>query len=268
MTQTVEENGAWLKQSACSGVLLYGYGLFHHERAKMKYGYWGAVLVLAVLPAVCSWALAGTSRVVGPGQALNEQMQEHYAWPMGTWGLVNAPCRQNAWQPWFSERVSDVIHFELAPTNLDEVNGLLAQLSAIDIRVKQVILNPGKEPYALGFVTALEEGNGLPMIFSIGSQLQNDLWFDRLEDGKFGVYEYHEAPRALPPTMAIYVGHDLIDLNKLQISPNVRVSVAELGPEQVAEWGERLAPLREFVAAHEARQAEHQLIPEAVRRRD
>ncbi|MEM9418303.1 MAG: hypothetical protein AAGA25_04495 [Planctomycetota bacterium] len=212
--------------------------------------------------------MAGTSLAAEPGKPLGEQAQELYDWPLGTLDLVNAPCRQYAWNHWFSEHANDVIHFELAPADLDELNGLIALLSAIEAPVKQVILYPGIGPITLNRFSKRQEGERLPAEFAIGSQPRVDRWFEHLEDGKFGIHQYDQPPRALPPTLSIHVGHDLVELDQLRISPNVKVMAHQLRPDQEEEWGELMAPLRAFAAAHEEKRAEYLQVPEAVRRND
>jgi hypothetical protein len=121
-----------------------------------------------------------------------------------------------------------------------DVNHLLKSLAGIKTTNATLRLNPGKQATALGFSTVLAKTNQTAAVFSVGNQSLLHEWYQRLPEIKpgvrrFGVTEFTNAPDSLPPTLTLYVGHQAIDLQKLQIPDTVMVvadvKAAEKGTE-------------------------------------
>ncbi|MFT5126970.1 MAG: hypothetical protein ACI8W8_000568 [Rhodothermales bacterium] len=178
---------------------------------------------------LCVSAISSTSQVASEGQLLPKAVVETYGWPEGVLDLVNDPLRSNGWNPWFSEWPNDVNHYEVNLREHHDLDKIIQKLSAIRCDVVRIQLDPGTEPGALGFTTSLPKGNGTAAIFAIGSQKIIDQWFrglPEIEPGvrKFGVQRYTESPKALPPTLTLFVGHRAIDLEKLAVPARIEVS--------------------------------------------
>lgn len=117
--------------------------------------------------------------------------------------------------------------------SVEEMNHLIMKLAAIRNSDSQVRLNPEKEGRSLSFGFQLEEGRRPTAMFSIGDQKKINQWFEHLEktlgsDAKpvartFGVHRYTEPPKALPPTLTLYLGNENFDLEKLRFPPNIKV---------------------------------------------
>ncbi len=63
---------------------------------------------------------------------------------------------------------------------------------------------------------------------AVGNQEALNFWFDRLKkdaDGLrvFGVHRYEKPPVAMVPTLTIFVGHKVVDLDQLKVPAKVRV---------------------------------------------
>ena len=104
-----------------------------------------------------------------------------------------------------------------------DVNRLLKKLAAVKFPMKHVHLSHLKEPRGLGWVTQLPEGNQNAVIFSLGDQSRINEWYGRVRK-PFGVMEFLAAPVAVPPTLTIFVQHEAIDLQHLQIPDGLDVS--------------------------------------------
>lgn len=218
------------------------------------------VAVLTLLPAVAGHAMSSTDQVAWPDKPLGATWEQNQGWPAGTLGFVNDPCRQNAWRPWFSEWPNDVIYFEMSPGDMDGLNALLEKLAEIEGDTRRVVLSAKAEPRALGFTTVLEKNNGVPAVFALGSQKRLNEWYNRLPPGgEFGVHRFDEAPEALPPTLTIYVGHALVNLDQLRIPLTIDVGVEPVRrnakDQSEAEPDPARTRLGEYVAAHTEKQA-------------
>jgi hypothetical protein len=180
---------------------------------------------------LCVFAMSSTSQIAAEGQLIPKASVETHGWPAGVLDLVNDPLRSDGWNPWFSEWPNDVNHYEMKLHGQDDLEQIIQKLVAIRCDVVRIRLDPGKEPSALGFTTELPKGNGAAAVFAIGSQKIIDQWYLRLpeiEPGirKFGVHRYTECPKALPPTLTLFVGNSGIDLAKLKVPMRIQVSDA------------------------------------------
>ncbi|MEZ6054008.1 MAG: hypothetical protein R3C02_21870 [Planctomycetaceae bacterium] len=108
------------------------------------------------------------------------------------------------------------------------MNRLLARFAKIESENLQLILTPYEEPSGYGWVGRLPAGNATPIMFSLGDQSRIDQWYERLPEGKFGVMEFEQAPVAVPPSLTLFVGHKLIDLDQLVIPPRIQVRSGNL----------------------------------------
>jgi hypothetical protein len=143
-------------------------------------------------------------------------------------GPHHDPIRTGGWNPWFSEWPNDVQHFTFKLHNTDDANRLIRQLAKIPRKV-ELKLNPGREPGALGFMSALKAMNGHAALFSLGNQKRIDEWFARLPQDEhgvrtFGIQRHTNAPVALAPTLTFYVSSGRIELEKLEIPGRVNVT--------------------------------------------
>ena len=175
-----------------------------------------ATLCLASLLSVKddAFAAGGTSIVAAKGQPT------HVApgWPEGVGELVNDASRTSGWNSWFSEWPNDVNQYAFEIESIDDLNRLIDKLAAIKSDLRHIRFSHLKEPNGLGWVTRVPEGNGIPVIFSIGNQARIDEWFKRVRK-PFGVMEFTATPVAVPPTRTIFVQNVLVNLDKLK-SPN------------------------------------------------
>lgn len=227
--------------------------------------WWLAVLFL--LPTASVLGMASTTRIAEPGTVIGVEWVKTYGWPEGTLALVNGPARQNAWQPWFSEHPNDVIHFEMVPGDMQQLNALIQRLAEIQSPVRRIVLSPGTEPSALGFVTSLEPGNSIPAVFAIGSQPMLDRWWERLPaDKQFGVHHYEAPPRAVPPTLTIYLEHEMVELDALKVPLDFEIGVVKVRPEQAEEFSAVLKEIEEFVSEHQQLR-EERLPPASLQKR-
>jgi hypothetical protein len=184
------------------------------------------VMLLAALcfPAQPALAMSGTSHVAWSGQPVAGVV----GWPQGTLALINDPLRTDGWNPWFSECANDVNFYEYRIRSTEDANRLLQLLAGIKNPHATLRLNPGRQATVLGFTAALPETNHTAAVFSVGNETQLREWYQRLPETKpgvrrFGINEFTNAPDSLPPTLTLYVGHQAVDLQKLQIPDTVAV---------------------------------------------
>ena len=164
---------------------------------------------------------AGGTRIVA---RIGEPAHLSPSWPEGVDELVNDASRTSGWNSWFSEWPNDVNQYALEIKSTDDLNRLIEKLAAIKSDLRQIRLSHLKEPDALGWVTHVPQGNGIPVIFSIGDQARIDEWFERVRK-PFGVMEFTATPEAVPPTLTIFVQNESIELDKLEIPDGIDVSV-------------------------------------------
>jgi len=181
-----------------------------------------ATLCLAFLLSVKddAFAAGGTSIVATKGQPT------HVApgWPEGVGELVNDASRTSGWNSWFSEWPNDVNQYAFEIESIDDLNRLIDKLATIKSDLRHIRFSHLKEPNGLGWVTRVPEGNGIPVIFSIGNQARIDEWFKRVRK-PFGVMEFTATPVAVPPTLTIFVQNDVVILDELKIPDGIDVSV-------------------------------------------
>jgi len=142
--------------------------------------------------------------------------------------MVNDPLRGDGWWPWFSGSPNDIVHYEMLVKTSDDVQHLVNILATIEGSSVQIFLSPQAEPRGVGAGMEYPEGNGIGVMFSIGSQKNMDQWYEHLpeiEPGvrEFGVHRYEKPPVARPPTFELYVGNSAVDLKKLIIPGKIEV---------------------------------------------
>lgn len=174
--------------------------------------------------------IAGYSSVASEGRAVEEEL----GWPAKIVDLVNDPARTVGWNFWFSECPNDVNHYAFAAKNTDDLNRLIEKLAATKDKGTAVTLALGKEFPAGGF-SFLKPGNGIPAVLAFGNQVRLNEWYSHLKEvepgvRQFGIHRYTEAPKAMPPSLTIYVEHPAVDLAKLEIPAELQV-VANLSKE-------------------------------------
>jgi hypothetical protein len=175
--------------------------------------------------------------------------------------LVNDPLRTEGWNPWFSEWPNDVNYYVFRVGGTNDVNRLMAKLAAIKGAKARVLLYPDKEARVLAFTTVLDEGNGSAVVFSFGSQERINQWYEHLKEGEagvrvFGVHRFHAPPEAQPPTLAVHVGNEAIDLQSLKIPPSVQVQ-AVISDTDRADGNKAavIKAMNDFVARHQTKSA-------------
>ena len=195
-------------------------------------------------------AMSGTTQVAWPGKPVMAVPD----WPAGTEAFLNDPRRTEGWNPWFTEWPNDVNHYCFRLQSSNDVNEVLAKLGAIKSPGATILLSAEAEPRGLGFSTVLPASNRIAAVFAIGSQRQIDEWYQRLPEGtpgvrKFGVHTFHEAPKATPPTLTLYVAHPAVVLDALRIPANIQVRATKLARDDADPERRKCAALiDEFVA--------------------
>jgi hypothetical protein len=162
----------------------------------------------------------GTSTVATKGQPALVSA----SWPDGVGELVNDPARTRGWNSWFTEWPNDVKQYAFEIKSTDDLNRLIAKLAAIQSELRQIRLSHLKEPRGLGWVTQVPEGNGIPVIFSIGDQAHIDEWYKQVRK-PFGVMEFTAAPVAVPPTLTVFVQNESVNLAELEIPDGIVVAI-------------------------------------------
>ena len=145
------------------------------------------------------------------------------SWPEKVGELVNDLSRTSGWNSWFTEWPNDVNQYAFEIKSTDELNRVIAKLAAIKTDLKQIRLSHLKEPAGLGWVTRVPDGNGIPVIFSIGDQIRIDEWYKHVRK-PFGVMEFTAAPVAVPPTLTIFAQNKSVELDQIKIPKVVHVS--------------------------------------------
>lgn len=183
-------------------------------------------------------------------------------WPEGVLDLVNHPLRTHGWNHFFSSSPNDVDEFDFNLRYVRDMEHVVRTFTAIksDSLRLELYLQNDKPPLIPKTIAAQ---------FQIGNQAIVDSWFSSLpadENGAriFGVHRLTEPWPACPPTLSLYVGHEAVDLNRLNIPPRVEVD-AVVWDEYRARHKEdpALKALDEFVASHKAKQkADRKRVPE------
>lgn len=165
-----------------------------------------------------TFAAGGTSYVATKGQPAHVSSD----WPEGAGDLVNDEARTFGLNSWFTEWPNDVNQYGYEIQSTADLNRLIEKLAAIKCELRQLRLSYLKEPSGMGWVTRLPEGNGTPVIFSIGNQARIDQWYSHVRK-PFGVMEFTAAPIAVPPTLTIFVQNKAIQLDELVIPGGIEV---------------------------------------------
>ncbi len=206
-----------------------------------------ALAIVAAMPVV-AYAIAGTDRIAEPGKTFDEQQAKWHEWPAGTLAMINDEARRFGWHHWFSELPNDGNWFDYEVKDTAEINRLIERLAAIASKRHVVVLWPGEPPTHEQVRVAAE--------FSIGSQRRLDEWYDQLPaDKQFGAQKIDKRPTAAPPQLTIYVEHEAVDLDRLEVPKEVDV---ELLKGHQPKKGEKPSPLQQelmrFVEQHQFRQ--------------
>jgi hypothetical protein len=230
-----------------------------------NYSIWLGLFALSalMLAAVSAPGMAGTSQVAWRDKPVLAESD----WPAGVLDLVNDPLRTEGWNPWFSECPNDVNFYAFRVNDTNDVNRLIGKLAVIKKAQARVLLYPDEEARGLAFTTVLDKGNGVAVVFSIGSQEEMNRWYQHLREEEpgvrvFGVHRYHEPPIAQPPTLTLYVGNKAIDLKSLKIPSTLEVTaVVSVSDRAEGKNAASLKAIDDFVAQHQAKPAPKQTEP-------
>lgn len=185
-------------------------------------------MVLAVAAPSPVWAIAGFSSVAVQDQKLEDNGQ----WPVKMVDVLNDPARTVGWNFWFSECPNDVNNYVFLAKSPDDLNRILKKLTAVDAKGINVVLALGKE-FPTGGFSFLKKGNNAAAVLAFGNQTMINAWFMHLKEPvgepgvkQFGVNRYTEPPKAMPPTLTIYVENPAVNVDKLIIPPEITVATA------------------------------------------
>ncbi len=153
-----------------------------------------------------------------------EWLAEHLQWPAGTIDLVCDHLRIAGWHFFFSGLPNDVYSYGFRCQNTADANRALTLFGRLKAANLVVRLSPDE-----GRPIPLErDGPGFLVVFQIGCQKILDEWFGRLPvesvpAGRrvFGVHRLDKVPTAMPPTLTICLGDDVVVLKDLRVPPNV-----------------------------------------------
>jgi hypothetical protein len=210
-----------------------------------------ALAIVLALP-LTAFAVAGTDRIAEPGKRFEVQEAKTYEWPSGTLELINDEARRFGWHHWFSELPNDANWFDYEVKDTAEINRLIERLAAIDSTRKVVVLSADDGPTRERIHVAVE--------FSIGSQRRLDEWYDHLPaDKRFGTQKLDKAPAAASPELTIYVQHEAVDLDRLELPTRVDVELLKRDEPKKGETPSALQrELLKFVEQHRFRQKKFQ----------
>jgi hypothetical protein len=225
-----------------SSVALISIGL--NVRTLTLLFYLGVVMTWSqtVLGVASITQVAYTNRAVAPESG----------WPEGTLALINDPARTVGWNPWFSELPNDVNYYAFEPRSMDDVNRLVARLAGIKGTTVHLRLNPDAEAARIGYTGDFKWPSNTAAVLAIGNQATLDHWFQRQSETrpgvrKFGLSELSKPPMALPPTLTLYTGQPVVNLQTLQVPKGVTLA-ADI-PEGVRKMNDpNLKAILDFVA--------------------
>lgn len=204
-------------------------------------------LTAAFSSATLAFAAGGTSTIASKGRAAYVSP----GWAEGVGELVNDESRTAGWNSWFSSWPNDVNQYAFEIQSTDDLNRLIAKLAAIKSDLRQIRLSYLKEPKGLGWTTRVPEGNGIPVIFSVGDQSRIDQWYEQLRQ-PFGTMEFTAAPVAVPPTLTIFVQNEAVTLKDLIIPEGIDVSAGYV-PTVFHKSNTTLEQLKEKEASSQAK---------------
>ena len=182
------------------------------------------ILIGVCLSSLCFGA-GGKTMIVRNGAAVSEASSVAQDWPDGVLKLVNDPLRHDGWNSWFSGFPNDVERYRFRLAKTADVDHLANRFSTIKADRLRILLAAGVGPI-VDFGGVRAPG----IMFAIGNQKTIDEWYSRLpkvESGvrTFGGHQLEKPPRAMPPTLTIYVDNDFVALEQLQIPLHVEVDV-------------------------------------------
>lgn len=182
-----------------------------------------SLVALVLAPSVCH-AISGTVQIAWKGRPVEAKPQ----WPRGLLTFLNSPQRASGWNPFFSEMPNDCDYYEFDARNTDEINGLIQTFARIDSQTLQICLSPEKGPRSIGWHAADPVQAARSVLFSLGDQETIDKWYARQPDDKKRSRSF--PPKAIPPTLTIFVQHPAVDLLRLNIPAHVRVVTTFVPP--------------------------------------
>jgi hypothetical protein len=193
-----------------------------------------AAVILGAPSVVC--AIAGFSAVASQDQKL----EDNGHWPVKMVGVLNDPARTVGWNFWFSECPNDVNQYAFVAKSTDDLNRILKKLAAVDAKGMTVVLALGKE-FPVGNFAFLKKGNNAAAVLAFGNQSRINQWYIHLKEPegepgvkKFGVHRYTEPPKAMPPTLTIYVENPAVNVEKLSIPAELTVGASITKEERAA----------------------------------
>lgn len=222
-----------------------------------------AIFILAALVAIPQRALAfaTTIAIASPGREFSKELAiVDYAWPQGFLELVNDKRRTVGWWHVFSECPNDVMHFAYAVNWARDLPQIIEQFTAIKAQGLRVMLVP-----AAAGAPGVKSDQPVAAVLATGSQALMDKWYRHLreeidEKGRktrvWGQHRYTSVPKAMAPTLWIYVEHPHIDVSKLEFPVEVNV-IAEVPKEEAAKRDgddKTLKAIEQVVAAHATKQ--------------
>lgn len=202
-------------------------------------------LLTVVMAAHFSWGASGTTKVVSKGQLA----QREAGWPEGALKLINDPLRRDGWHSWFSECPNDSTYYTFDVRDFKDVDQLVELLASLQAKTLRINLDPTE---------GAAHAEGVGALFLLGNQRVVDEWYKSLPEVEagvraFGVHRYREPPLAEPPTLTLYVQHEAVDLNRLEIPLNIDLTTATAKPFRELHQ-DAFQEIDEFVAAHKAKQ--------------
>jgi hypothetical protein len=153
-------------------------------------------------------------QVANFGTPVSTSTAERLGWPDGVLDVLNDPSRRDGWNTMAAESANDLHRYELWIESTEELQNLVDRFSKIQSNRLKVALETGIH------VVFGARGGRANIVFSIGSQKLVDHWFTNLPARSPG---FDKPPTAAPPTMAICMGNQLFDFDRLKIPVNIDV---------------------------------------------
>jgi hypothetical protein len=217
---------------------------------------WFLVFAGACGLALSAIAMSSTEQVAWSGKLI----QPVAGWPDGTLKLINDASRTDGWNHWFSQLPNDVNHYGFVFHSTEDLSRVMESFAAIKSTNLTVSLDPNRQAASSDLSQDPKLGRRLVAVLALGNQTVLDGWYKNLKEvrpgvRKFGVHEYIEPPVALTPTFTLYVGNPVVDLEKVNIPPHVKVQ-AYVSDDYRKENGDLrvIQIIDDFVAKHRAKQ--------------